>query len=304
MNKGALSAAFMVACFLIAIRGFADGEFLAYLTDSDQVSHEANADAVELEYREKFNIQILMPKSEFPKKAQPLGCLVKEIDITASDGKTVYDKATSIGQDVGVYTEPFTIEQMLRGSDLSVTSSNVDKMSIALKVVYWANADKDLTAACSGLAAALEDKEHTDTFVIHAKHYGPYLLVDLSPLKGTQGGALGNALMGIFSTLQLASIDVTALYDFTAGSPSFSYALLTAPIFYYQTREWYKHFDIEAVVAKDLGGASAGVGVALGLFRPTDQGAILKIGGVFLQATDWAGFIGVSISALSAWAGS
>lgn len=293
-----------VYCFIL-VESIFSNPFTSYIENSAGKIYQSNSKAVELDYEEEFKIMIKCPTSSAPNELQPVGALVKKMELYVSNKEKEFSKQLEIKRDLTLnVTYINTLSAILSNNGIiSINSNNLDQLNIILKITYWSRNDPEIPIEMSGLAAALDLETQSESFVILAKHYGPYLLVNLSPLAGNFSQKTLDTLAGIFNSLELISIDWPVIYSIDNREMSFTYAILSAPIFYYQTRKWYNHIDLEAVVMKDLSNSDdgTGIGIALGIIRSEKSGMLLKIGYIYQQKTENNYiFAGLSIPSLSA----
>jgi len=305
--KTTILRAFVLAlAFLGAFPGAAENQFKAFLKDSEGKEHGANGGPVELDFTEGFELLVHRPAGALPSEALPFGAYIKSVELRVVAKDRQFTKILEVDRRLETVRFLGELSALITKDDLDISTQGLRDLTIVLSLTYWGRGDPEIPLPLRGYTEDLGAEEARDSFTIEARHYGPYLLFNLSPLGGNFGAATLDALLGAFSSLALSSVDWPLVYYPSRGSGGFAatFALFSAPVFYYETRRWYGNFDLEGVVAKDLSpvGDSTGMGLALGCLRGRNGTMMLKVGYLrFLEPEESAIFFGLSIPALSSW---
>ena len=280
--------------------------FVSFISDSDNNEYEANKHSIDLDYEEIFSIFIRRPEGRSPEAKQPIECLVKKIELFASKGEDFYsDEITFSGEDRERFIFTSTIKKLLSKAPWNISTKEVENIEVILKVIYYTG-DEESSTVCSGLTPVLSSDRQVDQFFINVKHFGIYILFDLNPISDNLGGQFVDSVLGIFSLLESTSVDYPIVINpRTSEIAEFSNIMVSAPIVVIESRNWLQHFNLQAVLVKDVGaeGTPLGFGFSIGAIRPGGgNGTVVNLGAYnIIDTHDVNFFIGFSIPVLFKW---
>jgi hypothetical protein len=294
------------ALCLLLISGSAFGQnYRAVLVDADNGVHRPNGATVEMDYKEEAEIQVRMPRGVNPETPYPIACLVDRVDVTASTGdKTFTYQLPLPAAGMALRRLQLSVRDVAEKANWNVSVFNVEKLAVTIQVRYMKRPSGGQVTTCSKFQADLEADTQVDAFPVEARHYGVYVLVDLNPIASGGSALTESVLGGIVNSLSFASVDVPAVVGGTASG-----AMVSAPIAGIDTRKWYRHVQLEVVLIRGAAASDVlGRGAALGLFKPTGDASILKVGVIRRDegttgatVTRTRVFGGVSLPTLAAW---